>query len=97
MEIQLCVRSTTEEWRVSWIIFFFHILFILISRYLIWFHFSLYVRGAEVKLKIKELELSSRFLGEEKDLTILEADCILLGLISTPKSQKKGFTRKDSL
>ncbi|XP_055311108.1 28S ribosomal protein S28, mitochondrial [Sitodiplosis mosellana] len=50
---------------------------------------ELYVRNAKVKLQIKELELSSRFLGEDKDLTILEADCKLLGLISSPKSQKK--------
>ncbi|XP_031635363.1 28S ribosomal protein S28, mitochondrial [Contarinia nasturtii] len=43
-----------------------------------------YVRGAKVKLRVTELELSSRFLGEEKDLTILEADCKLIGLISSP-------------
>lgn len=51
-------------------------------------HFRAYVRGAEVKLRIKELELSTRFLGEEKDLTILEADCILIGLISSAKQTK---------
>lgn len=43
--------------------------------------FSDYVRGAEVRLRIKELELSSKFLGFEKDLTLLEADCALLGLV----------------
>ncbi|CAH1958923.1 unnamed protein product [Acanthoscelides obtectus] len=41
---------------------------------------SFYVRGAKVRLRIKELELSSKFLGYEKDLTLLEADCELLGL-----------------
>ncbi|KAK0077884.1 hypothetical protein PV325_003332 [Microctonus aethiopoides] len=48
-----------------------------------------YVRGATVKLMIKELELSTKFLGATKDLTILEADCILLGLIHSPMKNVK--------
>merc|ERR1711913_269079 len=39
-----------------------------------------YVRGAEVKLLIKDLEMSQRFLGYDKEMTLLEADCVLLGL-----------------
>ncbi|XP_068084926.1 small ribosomal subunit protein bS1m [Anabrus simplex] len=45
---------------------------------------SEYVRGAKVKLRINDLELSSKFLGSSKDLTLLEADCTLLGLVYSP-------------
>ena len=39
-----------------------------------------YIRGTEVKLKIKSLELSQKFLGHEKDMSLLESDCVLLGI-----------------
>lgn len=42
--------------------------------------YSSFVRGTQVKLRIKSLELATRFLGSEKDLTLLEADAALLSL-----------------
>ncbi|XP_055941628.1 28S ribosomal protein S28, mitochondrial-like [Argiope bruennichi] len=47
---------------------------------------ELYVRNAEVKLRINELELCARFLGAVEDLTLLEASATLIELVSTPVS-----------
>ena len=40
----------------------------------------LYSRGAEVKLRVNSMELSKKFLGYDHDMSLLEADCTLLGL-----------------
>ena len=39
-----------------------------------------YQRGVEVKLRIKKLESSQKFLGYEKEMSLLEAECVLIGL-----------------
>lgn len=88
----VCVRPEKNAEYVSAPQLNFSFNFIYILTPISLFNFSLYVRGATVKLKIKELELSTQFLGQEKDLTILEADCVLLGLISSPKSQNRSFS-----
>lgn len=49
----------------------------------------LYVRGAVVKLKLLDYELSDRFIGSKKDTSVREADAILLGLESSPVGTKK--------
>ena len=39
-----------------------------------------YQRGVEVKLRIKKLESTQKFLGYEKEMSLLEAECVLLGI-----------------
>lgn len=47
------------------------------------------MRNAVVKLKLLDVELSSRFLGATRDITLLEADAQLVGLISSPARESK--------
>jgi len=40
----------------------------------------MYTRGQEVKLRIKRLESSEKFLGFDSEMSLLEAECTLMGL-----------------
>lgn len=55
-----------------------------------------YVRNSLVLLKIRDLELSTRFIGSTVDTTILEADCVLIRLVDSPLKQIRNKTEKIS-
>jgi len=39
-----------------------------------------YRRGVEVNVRIKRLEIADKFLGYDNEVSLLEADCVLVGL-----------------
>ncbi|KAH3897074.1 28S ribosomal protein S28, mitochondrial-like isoform X5 [Dreissena polymorpha] len=54
-----------------------------------------YVRGKRVRLYLQSFEMASKFMGSNKAVTLLEADCTLLGLFD-PMPREKLSTSQES-
>jgi hypothetical protein len=54
------------------------------------FTFSTYSRNDIVKIKLKDFEMASHFLGGVKHVTLLESDAVLLGLYEKKNKSIQG-------
>merc|ERR1719320_1372414 len=52
-----------------------------------------YRRGSKVRILIKDLEMSEKFLGFERPTTIMEANCVLLGPQDSSSSMTSSMNR----